>query len=152
MRPRLASIDRFVDSIADRKIRPMQSFATADINDVRICSRHGDRADRRRRLIVKDWLPRAAVVGGLKNAAVHRRHVKDIRLRRNACDRASASAAIRSDVPPAQNGIEISRTRLPGSENNERDCKCGPNKMPLLHGRCRFGVPTYVANTSLFTT
>ena len=36
MRPRLACIDRFVDSIADRKIRPMQSFTAADVNDVRI--------------------------------------------------------------------------------------------------------------------
>ena len=36
MRPRFAGIDRFVDSIADRKIRPMQSFTAADVNDVRI--------------------------------------------------------------------------------------------------------------------
>src|SRR5205823_6016074 len=118
MGPRLAGIDRFVNSIADRKVRPMQSFTAAGVNDIRICRRNRNRADRRRRLIVKDWLPRSAVVGGLKNAAVHRRHVEDIRLRRNTRDRASAPAAMRSDVPPAQNGIEISdrkSTRLNSS-------------------------------------
>src|SRR5207248_8983152 len=59
MGPRLASIDRFVNSIADRKVRPMQSFTAAGVNDIRICRRNRNRADRRRRLIVKDWLPRS---------------------------------------------------------------------------------------------
>ncbi len=87
----------------------------------------------RRRLIVKNRLPCAAVVGGFKNAAVHRRHIEDIRLRRNACDRASASAAIRSDVSPAQNGIEIPRPRLPGCKNDhERDYNCASNESHKL--------------------
>src|SRR5213596_1970234 len=63
-------------------------------------------------LIVKDRLPRPAVIDGFKNAAVHRRHVKNIRLRRNTADRARSPAAVRSNVPPAQNRIELSRARL----------------------------------------
>src|SRR5262245_28618528 len=80
MRPRLASISRFVNSVADRKIWPMQSFTAPDVNNIRIRSRNRDRTYRRRRLIVKNRLPRTAVVAGFKNAAVHGRHVEDIRL------------------------------------------------------------------------
>ena len=133
MRPRLASISRFVNAIPDRKIGPMQSFTAADVNNVRICRRNRDRADRRRRLIVKNRLPCPAVVGGFKNAAVHRRHVEDIRLRRNACDRASAPTAMRSDVPPAQNGIEISGPRLANAENDDKRNRDYVSNRMLLH-------------------
>ena len=134
----------------------MQSFTAADVNNVRICRRNRDRADRRRRLIVKDWLPRSAVVGGLKNAAVHRRHVEDIRLRRNTRDRASAPAAMRSDVPPAQNGIEISRIRLRDSASDDQlDYNCASKGTQLVHwmlGVQRWTVSAYFVNASLFTT
>src|SRR5207248_4060942 len=63
-----SDLSRFVNAIPDRKIRPMQSFTAADVNNVRICRRNRDRADRRRRLIVKNRLPCPAVVGGFKNA------------------------------------------------------------------------------------
>jgi len=36
MRPRLACVSRFINAVADRKIRPMQSFAAADVNHVRV--------------------------------------------------------------------------------------------------------------------
>ena len=35
MRPGFAGIGRFVNAVADRKIRAMQTFAAADIDDVR---------------------------------------------------------------------------------------------------------------------
>ena len=156
MRPRLASISRFVNAIPDRKIGPMQSFTAADVNNVRICRRNRDRADRRRRLIVKNRLPCPAVVGGFKNAAVHRRHVEDIRLRRNTRDRASAPAAMRSDVPPAQNGIEISRIRLRDSATDDQlDYNCASKGTQLVHwtlGVQRWTVSAYFVNASLFTT
>ena len=48
----------------------MQAFAAADVDDVRIGRRDGDRADRLRRLVVEDRVPRAAVVVDLPDAAV----------------------------------------------------------------------------------
>ncbi len=36
MRPRLSGISRFVNAVANRKIRAMQPFAAANANDVRI--------------------------------------------------------------------------------------------------------------------
>ena len=155
MRPRLASISRFVNAIPDRKIRAMQSFTAADVNDVRIYRRNRDRADRCRRLIVKNRLPCPAVVGGFKNAAVHRRHVEDIRLRRNACDRASASTAMRSDVPPAQNGIEIFGPRLANAENDDKRNRDYVSNRMLLHWTLdveRSAFSAYFPNASLFTT
>ena len=36
MRPRFAGINRFINAVTDRKIRPMHSFVAADIHNVRI--------------------------------------------------------------------------------------------------------------------
>ena len=36
MRPRLAGVSRFINAVADRKIRPVQSFAASDVDNVRI--------------------------------------------------------------------------------------------------------------------
>jgi hypothetical protein len=36
MRPRLSGVSRFINAVADRKVRPMQSFTAANVNDVRI--------------------------------------------------------------------------------------------------------------------
>ena len=85
----------------------MQTFAAPDVNHVRIRNRHRDRADRTRWLIIEDRLPRSPVIGRLEYAAVDLRHVKRVRLRRNAADRARSPAAKRSDVAPAQRRIKI---------------------------------------------
>src|SRR4029077_2985361 len=103
----------------------MQSFTAADANDVRIRRRDRNRADRRRRLIIENRLPRPTVIDRFKNAAVHGRHVENIRLRWNSCDRPCSAAAIRSNVTPAQNRIELSRSRLPEPHTNrETDYDC----------------------------
>ncbi len=45
MLPRLAAVGRFVHAVADGKIGPLQTFAAADIDDVGIGGRDGERAD-----------------------------------------------------------------------------------------------------------
>src|SRR3954447_25917954 len=108
----------------------MQSFTAADINNVGIGWRNCDRADRCRWLVIKNRLPRPAVINRFKNAAVHRRHVENVRLRRHSADGACPPAAIRSNIPPTQNGIELSRARLANSPNgNEPDCDCVSNPL-----------------------
>src|SRR6266513_2401284 len=108
----------------------MQSFTAADIKNVGIGWRNCDRADRCRWLVIKNRLPRPAVINRFKNAAVHRRHVENVRLRRHSADGACPTAAIRSNIPPTQNRIEISRARLANSPNgNEPDCDCVSNPL-----------------------
>src|SRR5437762_6023339 len=89
----------------------MQSFAAADINDLRTGERHCDGADRTGWLIVKNRLPGSPIIGGLEDAAIDLRHVKDIWLSGNAGDRTSPTAAERSDVAPSQRVI---KTRVGG--------------------------------------
>ena len=36
MRPRFSGVSGFINAVADRKIRPMQSFTAADVDNVRI--------------------------------------------------------------------------------------------------------------------
>src|SRR6266550_245672 len=98
----------------------MQSFAAADINDFRIGNRHCDGADRTGWLIIKNRLPRPPIICRLEHAAIDLRHVKDIWLRKNAGDRASPTAAERSDVAPSQRAIKTGvggeRARRDGDE------------------------------------
>src|SRR4029453_3798557 len=84
-----------------------------------------NRADRRRWLIIENRLPRPTVIDRFKNAAVHRRHVENIRLRWNSCDRARPPAAVRPNVTPAQNRIELAGAHLPNPKTNrETDYDC----------------------------
>src|SRR5438874_10953843 len=103
----------------------MQSFTTPGVNDVWIRWRDRNRANRRRRLIIENRLPRPTVIDRFKNTAVHRRHVENIRLRWNSCDRARPAAAVRSNVTPAQDRIELSCARLSNPQTNrETDYDC----------------------------
>ena len=71
MRPGLAGVGGFVDAVADREIGTLQSLAAADVDDVRIGRRDGDRADGSGRLIVEDRIPGAAVVGRFQTPPLH---------------------------------------------------------------------------------
>src|SRR5438477_3076496 len=95
----------------------MQTFAAANVNDVRIGNRHRDGADRAGWLIVKNRLPCSSVIGGFENAAVDLRHVKDIWLGRNAGDGVCATTAKRANVTPPQCAI---KTRI-GGQRAKRD-------------------------------
>src|SRR5882724_1630754 len=85
----------------------MQSFATADIDNVRIRNRNRDRAYRSSRLIVENRLPCPAVIGRFENAAVDLRKIKNVRLRWDAADGTHASTTKRPDVSPAQHRGKI---------------------------------------------
>src|SRR5213082_3394513 len=85
----------------------MQTFAAANVNDVRIGNRHRDGADRAGWLIVKNRLPRSSEIGGFENPTVDLRHVKDIWLGRNAGDGVCAATAKRADVAPPQRAIKV---------------------------------------------
>src|SRR5205823_13614395 len=68
-------------------------------------------------------LPRPTVIDRFKNAAVHRRHIENIRLRWHSSNRTRPPAAVRSNVSPAQNRIELAGAyvRLPKFQNNRED-------------------------------
>src|SRR5438045_2403524 len=68
--PCLAGIGGFVDAVAGRKVRPLNSFSAPDINHVRIRRRHREVADRARRLLVEDGCPDASIIGRPPAAAV----------------------------------------------------------------------------------
>ena len=106
MRPRPAGVGRLVNPVADRQVGPREPFAAPDVHDVGIGRRDGDRSDRAGGLVVEDRRPRAAEVGCLPHAAVHRADVEDVRVARDAGNRLGASAAERSDGAPAHLGGE----------------------------------------------
>ncbi len=101
MRPSLPGIRRLVDSVARGQVGPWQTFAAADVDDIRIGGRDCNRADRSGRLVVKDRLPRPPVIGCLPHAAVAHADVEDIRLAGNAAHRFGPPAAIWADRTPA---------------------------------------------------
>ena len=126
VRPRLAGVGRFVDAVAHRQIRPRQPLAAADVDDVRVGRRDGDRANRAGRLIVEDRRPRAAEVVGLPDAAVHGGHVEDVGLARHTGDGLGAAAAERADRPPPQLGgerrdVEALRRRVHPHDEQRRE-------------------------------
>ena len=101
MRPRFSGVGGFVDAIAGREIRALQSFAAAHVNDIRVGRSNGKRADGTAGLIVENRIPGVAEIGGLPDAAVDRGHVEDIRLMRHAGDGHGAAPAERADATPA---------------------------------------------------
>ena len=107
VRPGLAGVDRFVDAVTYRQVRPREPFAAADVDDVWIGRRDGNRADRAGRLIVEGRQPCAAEIGGLPDAAVHRADVEDIRRARDAGDGLGPPAAKWSDRAPAQSARNL---------------------------------------------
>ncbi len=100
MRPRPAGVGRLVDAVADGQVGPNDARAGADVDDVRIRRRDGDRADRSGRLVVEERPPRRPVVGGAPHAAVVETDVEDVRLARHAVKRPGAARARRADLAP----------------------------------------------------
>src|SRR4029453_1573048 len=119
MRPGFSRVRRFVNPVANRQIGSMQTFAATNVNHVRIRDRHGDCADRTGWLIIEDRLPGPPVISRPEYAAIDLRHVKCVRLRWNAGDRARSTAAERSDVAPAQGRLKIRAERYM-TERSER--------------------------------
>src|SRR6185437_14246221 len=104
MRPGLAGVGGFVDAVADGEIRAVQALAAANVNDVGIRGRDGNRADGAGGLVVKDRLPGPSVIVGLPHTAVADTYIEDAGLRRHPADGATASATVRTDAPPFEGG------------------------------------------------
>ena len=98
--PCFAGVRGFVNTVARRKVRALQSFPAADIDHIRIRRRNGDGADRPRRLVIENRVPRATVIVRLPHSAVHLPHVKHAGLAGHAGGSAGASAAKWADHPP----------------------------------------------------
>ena len=96
-----SGVGGLVDAVADREIGADDAGAGADVDDVRVRRRDGDRADRAGRLVVEQRHPVGAVVGRAPDAAVVEADVEDVRLAGDAGQRAGASGARRADVAPA---------------------------------------------------
>ncbi len=111
--PCFAGVRGFVDSVADRKIGPMQTLAAGDVDNIRIRRSDGNRADRLRRFVIEDGIPGAAVIVRLPHSAVHLSHVKHVGLAGHAGGSAGASAAKGPIIAPVQFLISIFRNLRP---------------------------------------
>src|SRR5271165_7356346 len=79
----------------------MQTFAAADIHNVRVGGGDSDGSDGAGGLLVEDGLPGAPVIVGLPDAAVDRANVEDVGLAGHAGVGAGAAPAEGADVAPA---------------------------------------------------
>src|SRR5207244_5424327 len=100
--PGLAAIGGLVHAVADGEVWPLQPLAAADVGGVGVGRRDGESADGAGGLIVEDGFPTAAIVIGLPHTAIVHADVEDVGLCRDAGRAHRPSAAIRSDVAPAQ--------------------------------------------------
>ena len=112
--PGAAGVDRFVDPVADRQVGTLQPLAAADVEDVRVRRRHGNPADRLRRLFVEDRRPRLPVIGGLPDAAIVDADIEDVRLLNDAGGADCAAAAEGPDRPPLQPAVHCRINRVRG--------------------------------------
>src|SRR5690349_10986686 len=121
MRPGLSRVGGFVNAVAYGQIGTLQSFATADIDDVWIGWRYRNAPDRAGRLIVENRIPRAAIVIRLPNSTVHLRHIENTRLRRNARQCTHATSTAWADAAPVKRAkefrIELLRNRHRGNSD-----------------------------------
>src|SRR5205814_10695541 len=103
LRPPFAAIARLVDAVTGRDAAAELALPRADVDDVRIRRRDGDRADRGARdLVVRDVLPCHAAVARLPEAAASRPEVILERTLNASRDRDRSPPAQRSETAPAQ--------------------------------------------------
>ena len=123
VRPRLARVSRLVHAVARRQVGANDSGARADVDDVRVGRRHGNRANRAAAGRVEDRLPVRAVVGRAPHAAVVEADVRHVRLTRHAGHGARTARTCGSDLAPVHGGREFRRLRA----RHGRD-RCGGNE------------------------
>ena len=85
----------------------MMPGARADVDDVRIRGRDGDRADRAGALVVEQRMPGRAVIGGAPDAAIVEADVSHVRLAWHAGHGAGATGARRADLAPVHLGVDV---------------------------------------------
>jgi len=112
--PGRAAVGRLVDAVAHREVGTLQPLAAPHVEDPRVRRRHGDRADRLRRLAVEDRLPGAAGVGRFPYPAVVGADVECVGLARHPHRRHRSPAAEGADHPPAELRVEAGIEGLGG--------------------------------------
>src|SRR6266542_68760 len=105
--PRLPAVNRFVNTIARREVRPLQSFATPNIDSFGIGRGNCQRTDRSGWLIIKDRSPGVTVVTGLPHAAVIDTNIKDTWLARNSGSTNGSSTAKWPNHAPSHFLVEL---------------------------------------------
>src|SRR6185437_1353116 len=109
VRPCFSSVGGFIDAVASGEIGPLQAFAAAYINNVRVACRNGNRTDRSGRLAVPDAVPGRARVGGLPYSSIYSTQVEGGGLAGHSCKCACAAGAHRSDFAPVHIGKKSRR-------------------------------------------
>src|SRR6267143_6625808 len=107
VRPGFTGVGGFMNSVAGGEVRALQSFAAADVNNVRIGWCDGESADGAGGLIVENRTPGVAEIRGFPDTAVDGGHVEHIGLVRHARDGHGAASAEWADAAPAHFGIQL---------------------------------------------
>lgn len=98
-------VGRLEDAVAGIEVAADIGLAGADVDDVWIRWRDGDRADRRgdaRDLAVGDVRPTQAIVGALPNAAFDAAKIEEVRIAWNPCHCDGPAADIGADAAPLE--------------------------------------------------
>ena len=90
--PGLATVERFVNSIAPRGTLAVVGLAAPDPDHGRIGRSDGNVADGRDAFLIEHRLPGCAVVGGFPDAAGGRAHVHDVGIDFDDCEVINAPA------------------------------------------------------------
>src|SRR4030095_2638968 len=98
--PVFATVDRFEDAGAVRRVTASRSLARADVNHVVIRWRHCQCADGRNRCFIEKRSPGCAAVSRFPYAPCNRAEIIRVRLAYDALDRERAPTAKRTDLPP----------------------------------------------------
>ncbi len=105
--PRFARVGGFIYAVAVRKIAAHTGLAHADVNDVGIGIRHGNRADRAGfEIAVGNVFPIDAAVFGFPHTAAGAAEIINQRLIRHAGHRRRAAAAKRADAAPLHRAVK----------------------------------------------
>ncbi len=100
--PGLATVDRFIDAVARRKIGANVGLAGSSVNNIGIRWRNFDGADGGDTLIVKDRRPYHSRVRGLPDSAADSAEIKRVGIAGYARGGDSPAAAEGTDQPPSQ--------------------------------------------------
>src|SRR6185312_10044541 len=96
-----AAVLAAVDAIAGGEIGADVRLAGANVDDVGVGRRNGQRSNGSDGLVVEDGLPHHARIRGLPHATIHAAKVEGAVAARDAADGNNASSAERADQTPA---------------------------------------------------
>ena len=128
--PGLAAVRGAVDAVAGGEVGPLQAFAAAHVDHLRIRRRHGDGPDRTGRLVVEDRRPDPAVVVAAPHPAVVHADVEDVGRAGYSHRGHRAAATVGTDHPPAHLLEERIGQRLGGDGGGQKEEEEGQ-----AHGR-----------------